>query len=252
MFGWLKQRRREKLRARPFPDHWESLLHEHVPYYDKLPGDARERLRGHMQVFLAEKNFEGCGGLSLTDRERIVVAAYACLLILNRESDYYPGLYSILIYPEAFVPRRYDPESMQFEEDSDDLHEGESWGVGTVVLSWDDVCVDAEFFDGRNVVLHEFAHQLYDNDELLLPDPAASEAWMQVFEKHFESHVSAVSRGLRTFLDDYGAEDDAEFFSVVTEAFFERPQKFRTRHPELYRQFCAYYAQDPAEYFTNA
>lgn len=251
MFGWLKQRRREKIAGRAFPEAWEAALREHAPYYLKLPEEARVRLRGKIQVLLAEKNFEGCGGLTLTDHERVVIAAYACLLILERDNDFYPGLYSVLVYPEAFVPRRYDPDSMEFEADPDDVHEGESWGAGTVILSWDDVAVDTEFFDGRNLVLHEFAHQLYDNEEVVLPDAEASARFMEVFEKHYAAHVSAVERGLRTFLDDYGAEDDAEFFSIVTEAFFERPVKLRTRHPELYRQFRAYYGQDPAAYFGS-
>jgi Mlc titration factor MtfA (ptsG expression regulator) len=249
MLTWFKNRRREKLLARPFPASWQTALEEQVPYYHKLPPGERDLLRRYMQVFLAEKNFEGCGGLDLTHRERIVIAAYACLLILHRDNDFYSGLYSILVYPAAFIPKRYDPESMAFEEDEEDLHEGESWGAGTVVLSWEDVTMDAEHFDGRNVVLHEFAHQLYDNADHILPGAEASAQWMAVFEKHFEAHVSAVDRGLRTFLDDYGAEDDAEFFSVATEAFFERPVRFRTRHPELYAAFKQYYGQDPAAYF---
>ncbi len=251
MFGWLKRRRRERIVSQPFPLAWEAALAAHVPYYSKLPDAERALLRQHIQVLLAEKNFEGCGGLTLTDRERIVIAAHACLLILHRDNDYYAGLYSVLVYPEAFAPKRYDPDTLDFEGDSDDLHEGESWGVGTVILSWDDVAVDAEYFDGRNVVLHEFAHQLYDNEEKVLDDATASARWIEVFEKHYAAHVSAVGRGLRTFLDDYGAEDDAEFFSVATEAFFERPLKFRARHPELYGQFCLYYGQDPAKYFEQ-
>lgn len=252
MFTWWKQYRRRKISARPLPAGCLAALETHVPYYHKLPPIDQARLRQHVQIFLAEKNFEGCGGLTLTDRERVVIAAYACLLILHRDNDFFPGLYSILVYPEAFAPKRYDPDTMEFEGDSDDLHEGESWGLGTVVLSWDDVALDAEQFDGRNVVLHEFAHQLYDNEETILAGAAASETWMQVFERHFESHVSRVQRGVRTFLDEYGAEDDAEFFSVCTEAFFERPAKFRTRHPELYGAFCQYYGQDPATYFTTS
>jgi len=252
MFSWWKRRKRARCLALPLGAARLAALEAHVPYYHKLPPEDQARMRQYIQVLLAEKNFEGCGGLVLTDRERVVIAAYASLLILHRENDFFPGLYSILVYPAAFVPKRYDPDTMEMEvQDSDDLHEGESWGTGTVILSWDDVQFDAAHFDGRNVVLHEFAHQLYDNDETILPDAAASVEWMQVFEKHFEGHVSRVERGVRTFLDDYGAQDDAEFFSVSTEAFFERPIKFRARHPELYARFCLYYGQDPATYFAT-
>lgn len=249
MFSWWKKRRRARVMAAAFPAAWMHALETEVPYYQKLPEADRVLLRQRMAVFLAEKNFEGCGGFVLTERERIVIAAYACLLLLHRPGDYYPGLYSILVYPEAFVPKRYDPDTLNFEGSDDDLHEGESWGAGTVILSWDDVCLDNVAFDGRNVVLHEFAHQLYDNEPRVLADDAATARFMEVFEQHFAAHVSAVQRRLRTFLDDYGAEDDAEFFSVATEAFFERPLKFRARQPEFYAQLSLYYGQDPAAFF---
>jgi len=252
MFRFLRERRRARTRSAPFPTSWEAILHGHVPYFRKLPDAQRALLREHVAVLLDEKNFEGCAGLKLTDRERIIIAAYAALLLIGRKHDFYPGLYSVLVYPEAFAPKRYNPETLDFEGDSDDLHEGESWGTGTVILSWDDIELDTEAFDGRNVVLHEFAHQLWDNDPHILGEPAAEAEWLRVFREHFESHASAVSRGLRVFLDEYGAEEDAEFFSVVTEAFFERPLKFRERYPVLYQNFAAYYGQDPATYFAPA
>ena len=132
-----------------------------MPLYARLPEADREELRGHILVFLAEKRFEGCGGLEITDEIKVTIAAHACILLLHRKTDYYPGLKSILVYPDAFVVPdvHHVVEDMVLE--GDDVRLGESWHHGAVVLSWDDVRRSAaDVRDGQNVAFHEFAHQL--------------------------------------------------------------------------------------------
>ena len=102
MFG-LTRRRREKLRQQPFPDTWRQYLKRRVLLYHRLPAEDRRELEGHIQVFLDEKRFEGCGGLAITDEVRVVIAAQACLLLLHRETGYFPGLSSVVVYPTSFV-----------------------------------------------------------------------------------------------------------------------------------------------------
>src|SRR5438093_72382 len=92
----LRQGRRQRLRTAPFPPAWRAILERNVELYRHLPAALQEELQGHMQVFLAEKRFEGCGGLELTDEIRVTIAAQACVLLLNRRTDYYPRLFSIL------------------------------------------------------------------------------------------------------------------------------------------------------------
>ena len=84
---WLKRRRREAIRSRPFPDGWRSIVEKNVPSVARLPPEDREELKGHVQVFLAEKSFEGCGGLDITDEIRVTIATQACILLLHRETD---------------------------------------------------------------------------------------------------------------------------------------------------------------------
>src|SRR5215212_1322167 len=103
MFGFFKRRRRERLRAAPFPPEWGQILQKNVPVYNRLSEADRRELQGHIHVFLAEKHFEGCGGLTLTDEIRVTIAAQACLLLLHRETGYYPRLITILVYPHAYV-----------------------------------------------------------------------------------------------------------------------------------------------------
>ncbi len=251
MFGFFRERRRARLRAATFPDTWEEALRRHVPYFRKLPEVLQQRLRGHIQVFLAEKHFEGCGGLVLTDHMRLSIAAHACILLLGEDFGFYRGLVSILLYPAAFVPLPKQHAPSGVVDDEPEEQEGESWDRGAVVLSWEDVQRDVKAFDGRNVLFHEFSHQLYDCAEDAFETAEGFENWITVFQNHYERHLRDVERGRETFLDEYGAEDPAEFFAVATEDFFERPLGFRRRHPDLYAQFSAYYRQDPASYFLG-
>ncbi|MHC5542275.1 M90 family metallopeptidase, partial [Singulisphaera rosea] len=161
MFGFFKRRRRERLRATPFPTAWVEIIEKNVPLYQRLGEADRRELQGHIQVFLGEKQFEGCGGLELTDEVRVTIAAQACLLLLHRETDDYRRLITILVYPSAYEAKGVEPIGGGFVIEGIQGRLGEAWQDGVVVLSWDDVrrgAADAR--DGQNVVLHEFAHQL--------------------------------------------------------------------------------------------
>jgi len=250
MFGFLKRRRRKRLKAEAPPPEWHGRLLRVMPYFKRLPADLQAELQQHMQVFLDEKQFEGCGGFVLDDDARLRISGYACLLLLNRRHDYFPLLKAVLVYPEPFVVRHHiEDESGVVEEGA--VHEGESWDLGTVILSWTDLEADIAQLDGRNVILHEFAHQIYDSGDLALGGAAAYEAFHKTLEEHYRAHVRSVERDRTTFLDAYGAEDPAEFFSVITEAFFEQPNRFQHRHPELYDALMSAYRQDPRCYLSG-
>jgi Mlc titration factor MtfA (ptsG expression regulator) len=253
MFAWLRRRRRIAIRRRPFPDEWRGFIERNVPFVACLPPTDREELLGNVQVFLAEKHFEGCGGLELTDEVRVTIAAQACILLLHRETDDYPGLGSILVYPTTYVVRggRRTAEGLVAEGPESRL--GESWARDVVVLAWDSVLSGAaDIHDGHNVVLHEFAHQLdqesgRDSGVPVLPRRSMYVAWARVLGHDFDQLVRDAERHHRTLIDRYGATNPAEFFAVVTETFFEKPRPLRSRHPELYLLLKEFYRQDPAE-----
>src|SRR4029079_17092902 len=90
-------------RSRIVPSVWGVILARNLPIYRRLPAEDQLELLGHVQVFLDEKKFEGCGGLKLTDEIRLTIAGQACLLLLHRETDYYPQLSSILVYPTEYI-----------------------------------------------------------------------------------------------------------------------------------------------------
>jgi len=252
MFGFFKRRRRKRLLAAPFSAAWLDIIERNVPLYACLPDADRKELQGLVQIFLAEKSFEGCGGLELTDEIKVTIAAQACLLLLHRETDVYPRLITILVYPSAYVARAFEPIGGGVALQGESIHLGESWSSGVVVLSWDDVRPGAsDIHDGQNLVLHEFAHQLDREDGEINGTPLLGQrsqyvAWGRVLNAEYERLRRESRLGRATVLDDYGAIDPAEFFAVATECFFEKPRVLRKRHPELYEELKAFYRQDPA------
>jgi hypothetical protein len=254
MLGFFKERRREAAKARPFPPEWLGYIEKNVALYKRLPEADREELKGHIQVFLDEKTFEGCGGLELTDEMRVTIAAEACVLLLHRDTDYYPDLEVILVYPSTYVVRGKMAAEGGVVIEGDHVRLGESWSRGMVVLAWDSVLAGAsDLRDGHSLVLHEFAHQLDQEDGGAdgapeLPERTMYTAWARVLGVEFERLIEDGERMKRTLIDGYGATNPAEFFAVVTELFFERPRKLKERHPELYEQLRLYYQQDPASF----
>ncbi|HEV2642382.1 MAG TPA: M90 family metallopeptidase [Candidatus Elarobacter sp.] len=254
VFG-LTRRRRNRLRAKPVPPRWRAIVERNVAIFRRLPPDDQSELLGHMQVFLAEKHFEGCGGLRLTDEIRVTIAAQACLLLLHRDTDYYPQLISILVYPSEYRAHETAPIGGGVWEEGDHDRLGETaQNLGAVVLAWDSVRHGAaEPADGTNVVLHEFAHQLDFEDHNADGTPPLDTrgdyaAWARVMSAEFDALRAAEDSGEPTLLDKYGATNPAEFFAVITEAFFERPRAMRDRHPELFDQLRRFYRQDPTTY----
>ncbi len=252
MFPWFRNRRRKRICAQPFPSDWLAIVEANLSYYPNLAAEERGRLVRLVQVFLAEKHFEGCGGQVIDDEIRVTVAAHACLLLLGIEHDYYPGLSSILVYPGAFVVKTTERGPGALRIHDEDVLDGQAWSRGVVILAWDGVLKGlANGHDGYNVAYHEFAHQLdMENGEAdgypVIYDRQLRRDWSDVCTLEYNRLIREVERGRRTLLCDYGATDPAEFFAVATEVFFERPGPMKRRHPKLYDIFARYYGQDPA------
>jgi len=255
IYGWLKQRRRRRLSTQPFPKEWQRTIERNVPFFRRLSAKDQGELLGHIQVFLAEKRFEGCGGLELTDEMRLTIAAQACLLLLHRKTDYFPQLLTILVYPSTYMVDENRPVEGLVWEEGRVPRLGETGGrMGTLVLAWDATKRGAaDPSDGQNLVIHEFAHQLdYENYAAdgapVLATREQQLSWREVMRTEFASLQAADETGIPTLLDTYGATNPAEFFAVSTEAFFERPCALRAHHPTLYAELQDYFQQDPVEF----
>jgi len=207
-------------------------------------------LQRHVQVFLGQVPFIGCQGQVITDEVRVLVAAQAALLLLGRPAGSFRGLRQVLVYPGAFVVDRPVTEG-GIVQDARRVLVGESWQQGQLILSWGDVLAGAaDPDDGHNVVIHEFAHQLDQengaaNGAPFLGRREAYERWAATLSAAFDALRAQVAGGQPTLIDPYGATDAAEFFAVVSELFFERPLALAACHPALYAEFSAYYRCDP-------
>ena len=243
-------RRHRSLRKKPFPPKWIEFLEKNVGHYPILPPALKTELHGNVQIFLAEKKFEGCGGLVVNDEMRVTVAGLAGLLLLNRPTQHYPDLTAILLYPTGYLVNHASSDGVSVGEEQQGRL-GESWVHGTVVLSWNDVTKSAHNIeDGHNLALHEFAHQLDQEDGVgdgvpPLERESHYTTWANVLSKEYQALVKRTRKGKRSVMDSYGATNPAEFFAVATETFFEKPHHLKKRHPELYEELQGYYRLDP-------
>lgn len=247
-FDWLRGRAPDT----PLSDEWRALIDEHVPLVARLDAARRARLDILVMRFLGRVAFESPKHLALTDTHKLTIAAQACLLLVGLPDvhDPYPNLETVVVYPRPFVSRVTRPNPDGTVTEREVVRSGESWGRGTVVLSWEDVAEGTRNpDDGDNVVLHEFSHQLDSEDGAEdgapLLEPAQYGPWARVLGKDYEALTHDVSRGRRTLLGAYAATNPAEFFAVATERFFERPRRLKAEHPDLYEQLARFYRQTP-------
>jgi MtfA peptidase len=247
----LRSARHRRAAATPLAGSRLAAVGRNVPLRARLPPTLRARLDGLVAAFVGEKNFVGCNGVAVTDEMRVTIAAHACMLVLGRPHDLYPSLQSILVYPTPFWVEEEDEDEAGVVTRRRRVLAGQAWDASRIILSWEDVlAAGAAHAAGYNVVLHEFAHHL-DYEGLGLPDPPGRsrrslEEWSDDMAREFERLESQLDSGADALIDPYAAEDEAEFFAVVSEEFFERPGELSAAHAELYALMHEFYGLDPA------
>lgn len=260
MLNWFKKRKRKKLAGAPFPSAWEDILNRNVAHYCMLEHMERSHLKALIQVFIAEKYWEGAGGLELDDEIRVTISAQACLLLLGLPHNYYNNVMTIIVYPSTVVPPR---RRQGFFENSiapvDTAYPilGQAFMQGPVIIIWDAALHGSRHPElGHNVIYHEFAHKLDMLDGAADGTPPLHsindyQSWIQVCSREYLRLREDASEGKRSFLDSYGATNEAEFFAVATEQFFDQPVQMTMQSPDLYRVLKEYYRQDPAVRVTR-
>ncbi len=239
---WITRWRQSRLMTRPLPTAWEGWLTEHVPFFPKLEGETRARFLRYLKAFVWSKHFFGAGGLEVTDEHRVVIGAAAVRLVLYLDLSFYDRLTEIIVYPDAY---RHPDENGVI------LGEAHTWG--TVVLSWAAVIGGmAVPDDGHDTALHEFAHVLDIADGTFDGTPdlhrfGDHRAWARVMSREFLELREDTDSHRRNVLREYGATNEAEFFAVASETFFEKPAKLRAAAPELYDELSRFYRIDPLD-----
>ena len=249
----LQHSRRNKLFLKPLPSDWIQILKDNVSLYSLLPENLKDELHGRINIFLDEKEFIGCGGLQMSDKIRITIVGNACILLLKRDKRCFPRFTTILVHPDTYVAKEVTYDGL-VEIHDDSVRSGESWHRGPVVLSWSNVIHGSlNSDDGHNVVLHEFAHKLDEENEIMnglpvLRDSSHYADWAKVLSKEYDSLLIRVEHSTNSVIDAYGAVSPVEFFAVATESFFEKPLQMKQKLPELYEQFKIFYNLDPAKW----
>ena len=249
--GWFTRWRRGRVLKRSTLDErsWRGVV-ERYAFTRCLSAADRSRLRDWVVLFLDRKHVVAAGGLELTEEMRLSIAVQACMLILNLDIDYYRDWVEVIVYPGEFVAEYEYMDEFGVAHRVEEPMSGESWLAGPVILSWEDAALRGGEH-GYNVVIHEFAHKLdmLNGDANGFPPLHAGmdrAEWSGAFSEAYEDFQGRVRSGAPLAIDPYAAETPAEFFAVLSEAFFEIPEKVRAEFPRVYGQLAAFYRQDPA------
>lgn len=257
MFSWLRNRRRQRLLAEPFPPHWEAILRKNVAHYLRLSAAEQAKLRDIVRVFIAEKLWEPARGFHVTEEMKLTIAAQASLMLLGlKDHDYFARVTSVIVYPGQF--RRPDAEDNTYEDDlAEEIADGMANYRGPVILAWNQVLPESrDPAMGFSVVIHEFTHQLDFLDEYTdgtppLPSAEARERWATVMSAAFERHKEDLNRGEETFFSEQAGDSETEFFADAAEAFFCTPAALHEEEPDVYALLRDFFGVDPALWFER-
>lgn len=243
----------KKLYLLPLKPEYLELLKRHVPLSNSLPKELESVYHGHINYFLATKIFVGRGGFEVDDRVRLAIAGNACLLVLKRAAPIFSGFKTIIVYPATYQAANISNNAGVIE--SRLQHRGgESWYRGPIVLSWSDVEFGSiHSNDAHNVVIHEFAHKLDEENKIMDGLPVLREhdhykEWAEVLTKEYEAFLVRVDKNKNKVIDEYGSVSAVEFFAAITESFFEKPQMMKRKLPDLYQQLSQYFGVDPSQW----
>lgn len=244
--NWLDQRilRRSTITPAQWADAFASL-----PLLGVLSADEKDALRELSILFLHHKVFEGAHGLFVTQEMALVITLQACFPILKLGLEKYADWMTVIVYPAGFSPKHVIRDEFGVEHFVQSNLAGEAWLHGPVVLAWDEA-ERAGIIDGHNLVIHEFAHKLdmlngvANGFPPLHPEMDAA-VWVAAFSTGFEDFKHKCSRGIDIGIDCYAASSPAEYFAVLSEVFFERPDVLQQHSSVIYDQLRQYYRQDP-------
>ncbi|SFV89662.1 protein of unknown function DUF980 [hydrothermal vent metagenome] len=252
LWAWYRQKRMRKMVSHmPFDPAYQKVL-SRIPHYKNLSAEEKEKIERSILLFTHTKTFTGVK-IDVTNEMKVVIAFYACLLLLHIKTDNcYDNLKSIILYPAPVVLDSVRNNGGIYTKE-DFVIDGQS-ANDTVVLVWHDARYEAYHLRHDNVIIHEFAHEIdfMDGEIDGVPPLERSkyDSWTKVLYKDFKKLNSVALKnrewGKYKLLGSYAATNEAEFFAVVTERFFESPHSLKRHFPELYSELKDFYRIDPA------
>ena len=245
--GWPWRRDRSR-RGAVSAEQWRWVREQH-PIMARFSADDDARLKDLVELFLRRKRFEVRGLEQDETLYRLVVAAQACVPILELGLEAYRRWRTVVLVPRAFEAQMEETDDSGVVREWEEELAGEAWDEGPVVLSWEDV-EESGWGHGCNVVIHEAAHKLDLLDGEMNGRPALHrdmdpEEWHRELGAAYEQICADERAGRERAVDLYAAENPAEFFAVTSELFFEQPEALHGQYPGVYRQLAAFYRQNP-------
>ncbi|VAW90982.1 hypothetical protein MNBD_GAMMA22-3016 [hydrothermal vent metagenome] len=250
MFRQLKRYYQQWFVPKRIPDALWHRVTSSTPVLYNLSSTDKIKLRSLTRQFLHKKTISATQNIVLTDYMKLLIAAQACLLILNLSLDYYNGWIQIIVYPDVFKVKHEYTDAAGVLHKTDRILSGESWSHGPVILSWKDVEQDIHYpRQGHNVVLHEFAHKLdmltgSANGMPPLHAYMERQQWTEILSDAYQQLNRQLYQEGHSNINSYAATEPAEFFSVITEYFFTAPDILIAECPEVFHQFKKFYRQD--------
>ena len=252
MWSFKAWRQRRLLARHPVADSAWAAVHAQLPILDGLDAVEDQRLRQRAVLFLHAKHLSALPGVSLSDHDRLCLAALAELPLLHlADLDWYQGFHELVLYPDDFRSPQQHRDASGVVHEWDAEHSGEAWLQGPVILAWPGVQQSGQW-DGYNLVIHELAHKLdmLNGDANGLPplhrDMRQSD-WAHVMQSAYDHLNQQLDQHPHREppIDAYAGENPAEFFAVCSEYFFSAPDLLVAAYPQVYEQLHAFYRQDP-------
>ncbi|RYU86205.1 zinc-dependent peptidase [Mucilaginibacter terrigena] len=245
----LFQRRKKNLSLTQniLTDAQKQLLSQHIEYYNKLSDTDKLYFEDRIEQFLDAVNIEGVG-LELTDTDRMMVASSAVIPIFGFKDWTYRNVTNVLLYPDTF------DKEFQFEGNEGEGRNimgmvGSGYMNGQMILSRNALIKGFSKNNGReNTGIHEFVHLLDKADGATdgIPEGFLPHEYVEPWVRMMHQEINKIETG-RSDIDMYATTNEAEFFAVVSEYFFEKPEQFQARHSQLYDILSKTFGQNPAK-----
>jgi len=246
--GWLAYHlqgsKKEKLLPPSFNETYRDTLLSKVHFYQQLSPEARDQFEKRMLLFLSKVSITGVN-TTVTDEDRVFVAASAVIPIFGFPEWEYNNLNEVLLYPDSF---NKDFISEEGEEKTVLGMVGNGAMQQVMVLSQPSLRQGfTNRTDKNNTGIHEFVHLMDKTDGAVdgIPENLVDKSYLLPWIRRMHENIAQIMAN-RSDINPYGATNEAEFFAVVSEYFFERPDLLESKHPELYELLQAIFRQHPA------
>ncbi len=237
----------KELLEKPFPEEWRKILNERVIYYRNLEPEKKKEFEERVKRFIAEKKIYGVG-VKVTDTDKLLVASAAVIPLFAFPYYTYPNVREVALYPGSF-DEKFNTDDKAGQRNILGMI-GDGFLNGVVVLSKPDLHAA---FDGkrhrRNVGIHEFVHLIDKMDGAVdgVPEILFTHSYSLPWISQIKKEMEKIKKG-RSDIDPYALTNNAEFLAVVSEYFFDNPEKMKSRHPKLYKLLTEIYKQQPDKY----